>query len=105
MAFPWLGTEWVLGGRWGHKGTVPGSSKATNCARTRPHPCSSTQPARLTIAEVVKVTPHPKAGDKLRIAEVDTSFDTFTVVTNALNVKRGMKVVFAVSGVRASLVW
>lgn len=53
---------------------------------------------RLTIAEVVSVRPHPKDDKKLRVCEVDTSRNTFTVITNALNVKKGMKVVFAVSG-------
>lgn len=42
--------------------------------------------------------PHPKDDKKLRVCEVDTSRNTFTVITNALNVKKGMKVVFAVSG-------
>jgi hypothetical protein len=48
--------------------------------------CASTclcsmQPARLTVAEVLRVDPHPKAGDKLRVCEVDTSFGRFKVST------------------------
>jgi tRNA-binding EMAP/Myf-like protein len=31
------------------------------------------------VAEVVRVDPHPKAGDKLRVCEVDTSYARFKV--------------------------
>ncbi|GFH28488.1 uncharacterized protein HaLaN_26989, partial [Haematococcus lacustris] len=53
----------------------------------------------LLVAEVVGVVPHPKAGDKMRVAELDTGYGRLKVVTTALNVKRGMKVVFAPVGV------
>lgn len=41
--------------------------------------------------------PHPK-GDRLRVVDVDWGSDMSVVVTNALNVEEGMKVIFAVRG-------
>lgn len=53
----------------------------------------------MCIAEVVSVAAHPKA-DRLRVVQVDAGGAApVTVVTNALEVEEGMKVVFAVSGV------
>ena len=51
----------------------------------------------MRVAEVLSVSPHPKA-DRLRVCQVDAGgVGTAKVVTNAANVEEGMKVVFAVS--------
>ena len=52
----------------------------------------------MVVAEVMSVAPHPKA-DRLRVCQVDAGgAATVKVVTNAVNVEEGMKVVFAVRG-------
>ncbi|KAK9830542.1 hypothetical protein WJX72_012372 [[Myrmecia] bisecta] len=52
---------------------------------------------QLVVAEVVSVQQHPNA-DKLKVCMVDSRTGSFKVVTNALNVSEGMKVVFAAVG-------
>jgi tRNA-binding EMAP/Myf-like protein len=50
----------------------------------------------LVVAEVVAVEPHPKA-DRLRVVRVDAGKGAVAVVTNAVEVAAGMRVVLAVS--------
>ncbi len=46
-------------------------------------------------AEVVKVSKHPNA-DRLKVLQVRTDIETLQVVTNAPNVREGLRVAFAV---------
>lgn len=47
--------------------------------QTGPGGLCAAQPARLTVAEVISANPHPKAADKLRVCEVNTSYARFKV--------------------------
>jgi tRNA-binding EMAP/Myf-like protein len=55
----------------------------------------------LLIAEILSVKPHPKA-DRLKVVDVDFGDNMAVVVTNAMNVEEGMKVVYAVSRTAAA---
>jgi translation initiation factor 5B len=59
-----------------------------------------TAPAGLVVAEVLRVSPHPKA-DRLRVCLVDagTLLGQITVVTNATEVKEGQVVILAPVGI------
>ncbi len=55
----------------------------------------------LVCAEVVKVSRHANA-DRLKTCQVRTDMETVQVVTNAPNVREGLKVAFAVSSLAHS---
>jgi phenylalanyl-tRNA synthetase beta chain len=53
--------------------------------------------SKIVVAEIIEVKPHPNA-DKLRLAEVTTGGDTYTVVCGAPNIEVGMRVPLALVG-------